>query len=70
MKSTSKQHVVISVSGGVDSTVAAWLLKKQGHRLTAVFMKNWEEDDGQDYCGAAEDYESARSACEQLAILV
>lgn len=68
MKSTAKQHVVISVSGGVDSTVAAWLLKKQGHRLTAVFMKNWEEDDDQDHCGAAEDYESARSACEQLGI--
>ncbi len=68
MKSAYKQHVVISVSGGVDSTVAAWLLKRQGHRLTAVFMKNWEEDDDQEHCGAAEDYESARTACERLDI--
>ena len=68
MKSIPKQHVVISVSGGVDSSVAAWLLKRQGHRLTAVFMKNWEEDDDQEHCGAAEDYASARSACERLGI--
>lgn len=68
MKSTYKQHVVVALSGGVDSTVAAWLLKRQGYRLTAVFMKNWEEDDDRGYCAAAEDYESARAACEKLSI--
>ncbi len=61
-----KHYIVVGVSGGVDSAVAAWLLQRQGHRVTAVFMKNWEEDDGEGYCAAAEDFEAARSVCERL----
>lgn len=63
-----KHHFIVGVSGGVDSAVAAWLLQRQGHRVTAVFMKNWEEDDSEGYCAAAEDFEAARSVCERLKI--
>lgn len=61
-------HVVIALSGGVDSAVAAARLIDAGYRVTAVFMKNWEDDDRQDYCPAAADYQSARAVCEQLEI--
>jgi tRNA-specific 2-thiouridylase len=61
-----KHHIIVGVSGGVDSAVAAWLLQRQGHRVTAVFMKNWEEDDSEEHCAAAEDFDAARSVCERL----
>ena len=61
-----KHHIVVGVSGGVDSAVAAWLLQRHGHQVTAVFMKNWEEDDDENYCAAAEDFEAAQSVCERL----
>jgi tRNA-specific 2-thiouridylase len=55
------------MSGGVDSSVAAWLLQQQGYDVQGLFMSNWDEDeDG--YCTAAEDYQDARSVCEQLRI--
>ena len=41
----SKHRIVVGMSGGVDSSVAAWLLKRQGHEVVGVFMKNWEDDD-------------------------
>jgi tRNA-specific 2-thiouridylase len=63
-----KHHFIVGVSGGVDSAVAAWLLQREGHRVTAVFMKNWEEDDNEGYCAAGEDFEVARSVCERLEV--
>lgn len=61
-------HVVLGLSGGVDSAVAALLLKQQGYRVTAVFMKNWEEDDTDEFCSAAEDLQSATQVAEILDI--
>lgn len=59
--------VIVGLSGGVDSSVSAWLLKQQGYRVQGLFMSNWDEDeDG--YCTAAEDYQDARRVCEQLDI--
>jgi tRNA-specific 2-thiouridylase len=60
--------VVIGLSGGVDSAVTALLLKQAGHQLTAVFMKNWDDDDDQSYCPAKQDLQDARSVCERLDI--
>jgi len=59
--------VVIGMSGGVDSSVSALLLKRQGYRVIGLFMKNWEEDaDGK--CCAASDFEDVASVCEKLDI--
>ena len=67
MKTTSsRQHVFVALSGGVDSAVAALRLKESGMRVSALFMKNWEEDDEGAYCAAAEDLEDARLVCESL----
>jgi len=60
--------VVVGISGGVDSAVAALQLKRQGHDVTGVFMKNWEEDDTATRCTAAEDLEAARAVCDRLSI--
>lgn len=61
------QLVIVGMSGGVDSSVAAWLLQQQGYEVQGLFMSNWDEDeDG--YCTAAEDYQDARQVCEQLRI--
>jgi tRNA-specific 2-thiouridylase len=58
--------VSVGLSGGVDSAVAALLLKQQGHAVTAVFMKNWDEDDDAGYCPAAADLADARKIAAQL----
>jgi tRNA-specific 2-thiouridylase len=68
MKSSNREHVVVGISGGVDSAVAALLLLQQGYEVTGVFMKNWEEDDDAEYCAAEEDYKVAREVCAQLEI--
>jgi tRNA-specific 2-thiouridylase len=60
--------VVVGISGGVDSAVAALLLKRAGHDVTAVFMKNWEEDDTATRCSAEEDLKMARAVCEIIGI--
>jgi len=60
-------HVVVGLSGGVDSAVSAWLLKEQGYRVSALFMVNWTEDE-EGYCTSAEDFQSARAVCEELEI--
>jgi tRNA-specific 2-thiouridylase len=57
------------MSGGVDSSVAALLLKEQGHRVTGVFMKNWEEEEmDPSYCPASKDMADAQAVCDQLGI--
>jgi tRNA-specific 2-thiouridylase len=58
--------IVIGMSGGVDSSVAAWLLQQQGYEVHGLFMSNWDDDDA--YCTAAQDYQDARRVCEQLRI--
>ena len=60
--------VFLGLSGGVDSAVAALLLKQRGYDVTAVFMKNWEEDDAEDYCAAAEDLAIAKEVADVLDI--
>jgi len=62
------RHIAVGISGGVDSAVAALLLLRAGHRVTGLFMKNWEEDDEGEYCAAADDYRAARAVCETLEI--
>ena len=64
----AKQPIIVGLSGGVDSSVSALLLKQQGEDVRAVFMKNWEGDDSEDYCSAEEDLADARAVCEQLGI--
>ncbi|MGN0894611.1 MAG: tRNA 2-thiouridine(34) synthase MnmA, partial [Succinivibrio sp.] len=64
----SGQHVVLGLSGGVDSSVSAALLKQNGMKVTALFMKNWEEDDTDSYCAAAKDREDAQKVCDKLGI--
>ena len=60
--------VFLGLSGGVDSAVAGLLLKQRGYNVTAVFMKNWEEDDTEDYCAATEDLAIAKEVADILNI--
>ncbi len=62
------QHIIIGMSGGVDSSVAAYLLKQAGHRVEGVFMKNWEGDDTDTYCPATADMADAQAVCDKLDI--
>ncbi len=64
----SGERVVVGISGGVDSSVAAWLLKQQGYQVVGLFMKNWEDDDDDEYCSTREDWISAASAADVLGI--
>lgn len=64
----SQKTVVLGISGGVDSSVAALLLKEQGYRVIGLFMKNWEEDDRNGACTAEEDFEDVRRVCGLLDI--
>ena len=63
-----KQKVIVGMSGGVDSSVAALLLIQQGYHVEGLFMKNWEEDDSEEYCTATEDLADAQSVSDDLAI--
>ena len=64
----SKKKVLVGLSGGVDSSVSALLLKEQGYEVHALFMKNWDDDDGSPYCSAKEDFMDAVFISEQLNI--
>ncbi|WP_082859355.1 tRNA 2-thiouridine(34) synthase MnmA [Microbulbifer sp. Q7] len=61
-------RVIVGMSGGVDSSVAAHLLIQQGYQVEGLFMKNWDEDDGTEYCTAKQDLADAESVCQRLGI--
>jgi tRNA-specific 2-thiouridylase len=61
---TSAMHVIVGMSGGVDSSVAALLLKQQGYQVSGIFMQNWEDDD--EHCTARQDYRDAASVAAKL----
>ncbi|MGY6276677.1 tRNA 2-thiouridine(34) synthase MnmA [Methylomonas sp. MgM2] len=62
------KHIIVGMSGGVDSSVTALLLQEQGHQVTGLFMKNWEEDDGTEYCTAMQDLADAQQVADTLGI--
>ena len=61
-------RVIVGMSGGVDSSVTALLLQQQGYHVEGLFMKNWDEDDGSDYCTAKADLLDAQQVCDKLDI--
>jgi len=65
---TPTERIVIGMSGGVDSSVGAWLLKQQGYQVIGVFMKNWEDDDDDEYCSSRQDWLDAASAADVIGI--
>jgi len=65
---SDKPRIVLGMSGGVDSSVAALLLKEQGYDVIGVFMKNWDDTDEFGHCTAEEDAEDVRRVCDQIGI--
>ncbi|QEI07907.1 tRNA 2-thiouridine(34) synthase MnmA [Pigmentiphaga aceris] len=63
-----KGRIVIGMSGGVDSSVSAWLLKQQGYEVVGLFMKNWEDDDDSEYCSTRQDLLDAVSVADLIGI--
>jgi len=64
----AKQRVVVGLSGGVDSAVTAWLLKRAGHEVVGIFMKNWEDDDDDEYCSSNADFVDAAAVADVIGI--
>lgn len=64
----AKGYVIVGLSGGVDSAVAALLLKQQGYQVMGVFMKNWEDEDSDEYCSSRQDLIDAVSIADTLGI--
>jgi tRNA-specific 2-thiouridylase len=62
------KRVIVGMSGGVDSSVAALLLKQQGYEVSGLFMKNWEDDDTSEYCSSREDLVDAVAVAEKIGI--
>ncbi len=63
-----KHRIVVGLSGGVDSAVTAYLLKKAGHEVVGIFMKNWEDDDDSEYCSSNVDFVDAAAVADVLGI--
>ena len=71
MNKSTQSHtkrIVVGMSGGVDSSVAAWLLKQQGHDVIGLFMKNWEGDDDDEYCSTRQDWLDAASVADLIGV--
>ena len=62
------KHIIVGLSGGVDSAVSALMLKQQGFEVTGVFMQNWEVENDDPHCHAQQDLTDARAVCELLNI--
>ena len=65
---SNKQRIVVGLSGGVDSAVTALLLKRQGHEVVGIFMKNWEDDDNDEYCSSNQDFIDAAAVADVIGI--
>lgn len=63
-----KKKIVVGMSGGVDSSVAAYILKEQGYEVIGLFMRNWHETDNEGHCTAEQDFCDVRSVCALLDI--
>ena len=61
--------VVVGLSGGVDSSVSAYLLKQQGYEVIGLFMKNWEDDDDSEYCSSRQDLIDATAVADVIGIV-
>ena len=68
LAANAQKKVICGMSGGVDSSVSAFILQQQGYQVEGLFMKNWEEDDDTDYCTAAADLADAQAVCDKLGI--
>jgi len=68
MNKDTQTKITVGLSGGVDSAVCALLLKQQAYEVSAIFMKNWNEDDDDNYCPAEEDYADAQNVAAKLKI--
>lgn len=64
----AKKRIVVGMSGGVDSSVSALLLKQQGHDVVGLFMKNWEDDDTEEYCSSRQDLVDAVAVADRIGI--
>lgn len=68
MNDNAKTRVVVGMSGGVDSSVTALLLKEQGYDVVGIFMKNWDDTDENGFCSATEDYKDVALVADQIGI--
>jgi tRNA-uridine 2-sulfurtransferase len=68
MRGRTHRRIVVGLSGGVDSALSAWLLKREGHEVVGVFMKNWDDDDDDEYCASNADFVDAAAVADVIGI--